>query len=271
MKNINFFSTSDNERYNMFIVPHILSVLYHIENSYVEIVVKDGVKFKKENADVLSILYEEFSGRFLIRQMSNEYDGIKYPHIGQIVRFLDKPYVKCDYTYIGDIDIIVLDKDVTSTHEKLMSKQENIYSNIIRKDTKRLTGCMFLKTKEYYEAVRPIIKKFLKEPSNVYYPILNDEILLYHLVKPNLDLPKHNSGDFRPIHGIHISLNRPDPLGNKEDNIPGWGINEKRLEQYKAFRNSHIFRKIEPFFEDEFKGFIKILDKIKNEDGRLTL
>ena len=40
-KTVNFFSTSDNERYNMFIIPHILSVLHHVENSYVEIAIKN--------------------------------------------------------------------------------------------------------------------------------------------------------------------------------------------------------------------------------------
>lgn len=261
--NINFFSTSDNARYNMFIIPHILSVLYHVKNSHVEIVIKDCEKFKKENKEALDILYREYGNRFLIRQMSTEFDHIKYVHIGQIFRFLDQPEVKCKYTYIGDIDILTLDTDIVETHRQLMNEQRVPYSNIVRPDSNRLTGCMCLETKPYYDKVKYKIKEFLNSPESVYYPILNDEILLYNLVKPALGLPKYNTGKYRPIHGIHISLNRPYPLGNKELGELGWGINAKVLEKYNRFRNSDIFKELESYFTDEFSGFISAIDNVK--------
>lgn len=262
-KDINFFSTSDNERYNMFIIPHIISVLSHVENSFVEIAIKNEQSFKTNNKEALDILDTEFKGRYLIRQMSNEFDSIKYIHLGQIYRFLDIPQVKCDYTYIGDIDIITFDKNIVEIHEQLMSKQRLPYSNIVREGTERLTGCIFLKTKKYYDAVQPIIEKFKEDPSSVYHPILNDEILLYHLVKQGIGLPENNSMYYRPIHGIHISLNRPNPMGDIVRNVPGWGINGKRLQEYRTFRNMDIFKKLESYFTKEFREFITMLDNIK--------
>lgn len=264
MKTINFFTVSDKAQYDMFIIPFIYSILHHIETGYCEILMKDSKSFLKKYVSPLSLLKGVYGDRFIIRDIPDYYDTAKlnYKYIGQIIRFLEVPTLKCDYTYIGDIDIITFDSDIIDQHEKLMATQELHYSNIVRENSQRLTGCIFTKTVEYYNAIEPMINKFKNNPVDVYFPILNDEILLYHLVKPVLGLPKYNTAYYRPIHGIHISLNRPTPFGDKETSQLGWGINEKRMKQYNAFRSSQVFNQIHSYFTDEFKTFIKLLDEI---------
>lgn len=261
-KSINFFSSSDNATYNMFILPHICSVLYHVENSYCELVIKNADEFKNKNEVALSLINDRYPNKVLIREIPKDLLFLEklYVHLGQLVRFLDIPELKTDYTYIGDIDIITMDNNVISIHEKLMELQELPYSNIIRPNTIRLTGCIFVDYEKYYSKVKSSIDKFMSNTKKFYHPILNDEILLYKLVTPVLGVPKYNDNKFRPIHGIHMSLNRPEPLGI--DGIPGWGVSKERLKQYSEFKETDFYKLIYPFFEQSFKDMIKKLDNI---------
>lgn len=261
-KSINFFSSSDNATYNMFILPHICSVLYHVENSYCELVIKDSDIFIKENKAALELIDEEYPNRVVIREIPNKFIFLEsiYVHLGQLVRFLDIPELKTDYTYIGDIDIINMDGNIISIHEKLMKLQELSYSNIVRPNTIRLTGCIFVDYEKYYSKVKSSIDKFMSNTKKFYHPILSDEILLYKLVTPVLGVPKYNDNKFRPIHGIHMSLNRPEPLGG--DGVPGWGVNKKTLSQYNEFKNSSLYKTIYPFFYESFKTMISKLDNL---------
>lgn len=263
MKTINFLATSDNKTYDMFILPFILSVLHHVPNSYCEILMRNSQEFKIKHSSILDVLYYVYGDKILLRDIPDYYDtaDLNYKYIGQLVRFLETPIVKCDYTYIGDIDIITFEKDIIEIHENLMLKQELCYSNIIRHNSKRLTGCMCVKTDEYYLAVEPKFEQFKSNPEAVYFPILNDEILLYHLVTPVLGFPKYNDGEFRPIHGVHISLNRPNPIGNKETGELGWGINDKVLTLYNDFKETSIYKQISAHFDIEF---INIISKLNN-------
>jgi len=266
IETINFFTSSDNDTHNMFVIPFIFSVLYHVKNSFCEILINDSKEFINNNLNVLNIISDEFGDRFLIRDIpiyyNNDNINFKYQHIGQLVRFLEFPNIKLDYTYIGDIDILVLDSNIVNIHKKLMHKQKNFYSNIVRPNSNRLTGCMCVKTTDYYDKIKESIKLFKNDPKTIYYPVLNDEILLYNLiVSSGIDLPKYNSGEYRPIHGIHTSLNRPTPIG---DNVNlGWGISNNKLHKYKEFRNTKIFNKVYKHFSSDYIDFvIKQLDKL---------
>lgn len=67
------------------------------------------------------------------------------------VRFVSEPKIKDDYTYINDIDIIVLDKNFYLGHIKNLKERNMIYDNIVRPNNKeRLSGLHFVKTDEYY-------------------------------------------------------------------------------------------------------------------------
>lgn len=262
-KSINFFSSSDNEKYNMFILPHICSVLHHVENSSCEIVISNAEKFKSENALALDLINNKYPNKVLIREIPKKFLFLKkyYKLLGQIIRFLDEPWLRSDYTYIGDIDIITMDSNIISIHEELMKKQELPYSNIVRPNTERLTGCMFVDHNKYYRKIDTMIHRFLRDVESFYHPILNDEILLYKLVTPRLGLPKHNEEGYRPIHGIHMSLNRPEPLG--KDGIPGWSVNKRRLNQYIQFKNSDFYKSLYPYFKGDFKNMVSKLDNLE--------
>jgi hypothetical protein len=61
----------------------------------------------------------------------------------------------------------------------------------------------------------------------------------------------------RPVHGIHISLNRENPNGT--DSIPGWG-HMKYEEQWKLFSNSELYKKLEKSFSPLIKEQIEKLE-----------
>jgi len=265
MKKINFLAVSDSEKYDMFVLPFILSSLFHVENSSCEIYVKSKKDFIKNNKKGLDILNRYFPKSFIIHSIPDIYFSgkIKYPLIGQIVRFLELPIIQSKYTYIGDIDIMNSDSNIVQIHEELMEKQELPYSNIVRPNSERLTGCMFVENEKYYPKLKKVFKQFKENPDSIYKPILNDEILLHHLVKKVHKLPKFNTGDFRPIHGIHMSLNRKNPLGNKEFGIPSWGINQIKLDKYNLMRESIVYKEIYPYLYDDFKTLIMPINDIK--------
>ena len=117
-----------------------------------------------------------------------------------------------------------------------MKKHNSHYSNIVRPNSTRLSGLHFTET-------------------NSYWPLPNtkgvnmaqgDETLLYELVERKLGKEAIDKNrKYRPVHGIHFSLNRPDVGGS--DGIPGWGA-EKWEEKWREFTNSSIFKETYPFF-----------------------
>lgn len=167
------------------------------------------------------------------------------------VRFITEPIIKdAKYVYIGDIDIIILDKNFPIQHINHMKETRTNYSNIARKtDPSHLSGLHFSKYESYY----PLSEKCKNGSINV---SKNDECVLKEIV-----ISKGNKIDyqttFRPVHGIHCSKNRKYVEG--KNNIPGWGADVYK-EQWNEFRNSNEFLEIEPLLHPFIKGQIKKLE-----------
>lgn len=200
---INFF-TCANDRYSFFIPIYIYFVLKYNPNSFVEIVV-ESEETKKSLVDFTNAVVRRFGERVLLRIGS--FQGLT----PNIVRFVEEPVVKLKYTYIGDIDIFVVE-DVASWHIPMLGKLDLPHTNIIRHNQKRMTGLHFFETDKHYPIDFNNFNIYSKKTTT-------DEEFLYHIYseKGLLPSPDHKK---RPEHGIHVSLNRC-PFDKK-----GWGMNE---------------------------------------------
>jgi hypothetical protein len=112
------------------------------------------------------------------------------------VRFISEPDIKNTYTYIGDIDVVMLMKNFYNYHINIMKEYDTDYSNWLRdNDRLALTGLHFVKTETYY-------------PVN--YTGINLIDIDEHIIKKiqqrvcpiNTLIPR------RPVCGLHFSKNQ---------------------------------------------------------------
>ncbi len=119
------------------------------------------------------------------------------------LRFIVEPTHKTKYTYITDIDILYTEL-VCPYHLIQMETEGHTFSNIQRTNRKdRLSGLHFVNTELWYRDTMQARKQ-----AN---PNVQDENVLYNIVKqtyPHATLKQGTA--YRPVHGIHCSLNRPD-------------------------------------------------------------
>lgn len=213
----NFF-TAANGKYELFIPIYSFSVLLNNPDATVEIVVEDDEAIKRLQS-IRDCINEIFDDRLLIRK------GDFSRTTPNIVRFLETPQQNYEYTYIGDIDIVIAEH-ITPWHEKKMNELQLPHSNIIRKNEKRLTGLHFCKTNSHYPIDISEFNVFARESTT-------DEKFLYHLYQNRNQLPPE-SHTSRPLHGLHISLNRC-PYDKK-----GWGMNPIFFEKtIQTFTSDH--------------------------------
>jgi hypothetical protein len=241
-QSVNIF-TCCNGQYTEFIPIFALSHLYHNPDAVVEIGV-DSIKdpLIQAGIDYVNLLYP---GRLLVRECQI---FEKTPHL---TRFIETPHLIADNVYISDVDIICLVPDITAIHLADMKLTGLPYSNIVRSKPEphtgwlRLTGLHFTPWNNYYPI--PDLGDLLKSD---YHNI--DEAFLYQLI--SLKYPVFNyENDFRPVHGIHVSVNR-NPLSKV-----GWGIDNFR-EEWKIFRNTVEFLGLEKLTTQYIKNVINIID-----------
>lgn len=164
------------------------------------------------------------------------------------VRFITQPIIKADYVYIGDIDIICMEKNIFQQHIDHMNSLGLVYSNIVRKNDKtHLSGLHFSKYDAYYP---------LPNFSNLNL-LINDEIILKKIVELKGHKIDYNT-TFRPVHGIHFSKNRPTVKGN--DKIPGWDA-EPWKTQWSIFSKNEMYIKTYKLLNGYIKNMIKQLDE----------
>lgn len=249
---INIF-TCCNGPYIEFIPIFILSHLYHNPECFVEIGY-DG-KMNKQTINSLAYVNSLYEGSFLVKERRVGVmpfgKGKEIPCTPNLTRFIVEPDVKADYVYVSDIDIICLQKGILDIHVKDMERTGLPYSNIVRKrqseDQKhvRLTGLHFSPWKNFYPI--PEFTDLIKQNIQGH-----DEVFLYEMVKKRFpDFDYENT--FRPVHGIHVSLNR-QPVGELN-----WGI-----EHWKKQWNE--FRKTPEFLGLEEKSSPFMIDKIQTID-----
>lgn len=152
-------------------------------------------------------------------------------------RFIVEPMIKREYVYIGDIDIMILE-NVFDKHSYIFEKGLP-YSNIVRVNSKKLTGLHFCRYDKQYP---------LPNINDLIDSVFNDEDLLYAIMdRKGLIYPADEYRKIqRPVHGIHMSLNRM-PFSFHLSRVD-WGINFEQMITMKTIVES-----------EDFKGFFDLL------------
>jgi len=196
------------------------------ENSKAEIFLESKEDFYNTHGKEIEVLNEILGDRFVLNEKS--FKGV-IPHA---VRFLYEPETKCDYVYISDVDIFFTEYNVLGSHRKAMEESGQSFSNIVRKNTCRLTGLHVTKWDSFYPI--PSHEEIISEWKN-------DEQILYHLVKKKLGEEPRKDLVFRPVHGIHTSPNRKIANGI---NGQSWEIDKPKAINWVALTRNPEWRAI---------------------------
>lgn len=273
------FYTSANREYEFFVPLYIYFSLTFNSDAYVEILLENAPKYESENKNLIEKLNVLFPNRFKLT--SANFDN----YLPSVIRFINEPSfaTDCEYVYIGDIDILILDNDVESQHVKNMKQTGSKISNIMRPKkhssgtNRRLSGLHFAPMQLQYplgEFPDLDITKYNKTPGA-------DEMFLYGLMrKKGIKLPEGLI--FRPEHGIHISLNRHpygEPLFSKYRNldvdsilkgnqIDHWsGIEKKEYrEKFMKIIKDENFREIYFDLSQRSRNILNILENISTDN-----
>lgn len=236
-----FFSAAVG-RHRIFVLPYVFSVLEHNADAAVEVMVEDAAGFLCDNAKALDLI--GYKNRILFTEA--DFDAAAAPYM----RFLRDPTTKTPYVYMGDVDILVLDGDVTDVHIENSVKLGLPYSNIVRPSGDRLSGLHFTRRDAYYP-VEQI-------PPTEMRRINGDEHMLMKIVqRRGLGLP---TGSFRPVHGIHMSLNRTEVVP-APDKPMSWGLRRPYWEKYKAFARSPRWKALRPMFAREYQDLLAHMER----------
>jgi len=239
-----FFTVADT-RYELFVLPYVASVLAHNTDARVEICLHDADEIGRRSDIALRLLAEFHSDdRVLLRNI--ETTGVP----PNSARFLETPKVLTEYTYIGDIDILVLEA-VSDIHIERMDELGLPYSNQVRTGRRALSGLHFTRSDAYYPVVPPV--------GNPH----GDEALLYALVTAR-GWATPPEGIKRPgVHGYHMSPNR-SPLspqaGSRSTVAWGLGRSEAHLAAYRALKQSDLWRELFPLFDVRYRLLLGLLD-----------
>ena len=243
---LNFLACAIGTIYEDMLLPFVFFALLHNDNSHVEIIVRDKIKFTKTYKNEIDELISIFGKKkFLIRNLQKSINK----NIYNTYRFFEIPVIKAEYTYIIDIDIMILESILPSYIRHW--EKNMIYNNILRNPGKsvRLTGVHIVKTKEFYtEKYKQAINKYYNKNT-----CMNDEIILGNMCKECHRLPSFTHR-YRPILGIHFSPNRGK---NKKMNLV---TNKKYYDKFidiaKKYKKLFEFRIFKNLFVSINKNFI---------------
>ena len=237
---INFMTSVHGQFYLDCVVPYIFFSLLTEPESHVEIILHDRAAVdsfvQKYQKDLKAVA--KYNSNFLIRETTIERNNF----LVNSLRFFEAPKIQAKYTYITDIDIMILDKCVDLYEEFWPSGL--CYNNIIRPGTShRLSGVHMCRTQEFYS------DKFLSLQKST--PKTNaDENILGYMCKKIHGLPPKEHA-FRPVLGVHFSSNRG----------PGKILPSVVLERYKE-----LFIDVSKQYDDLFRldVFKKLLANLHN-------
>lgn len=238
------FFTSATNFYNNFVTPYIYFAAKHNDSAAFEFIVDDLDSFCSKHEKSLVWLKKHLRVKIQLRS-SNELET--KPAIDNSIRFIMEPKLKSEYVYIGDVDIIIFD-DILSVHSPVFAAGLP-YSNVVRSGKKQLTGLHLCKSKTHYPLgnIKDLVEK-----------IKNDEELLYAIVERkgllHSENIRNNLGVGRPIHGIHLSLNRL-PFSYSPERV-GWGLSFEYLEKFNNICKSEEFV---DFYKNLYQGSQHIL------------
>jgi hypothetical protein len=232
------FFTACTQSYWPFVAPYAASVLLHNDDAVVEICVESPKRFSREHRAAIAAIDEHFPDRMHIRR------GIFRGVVPGAVRWLETPERMSEYTYIGDVDILVLEGDITGAHVAHMTRTGLPYSNIVRPGTKRLSGLHFTRSDSYYP---------VQVPEQLHG---SDEEQLYQIVAARGDGMPAADDRWRPGHGIHLSLNRA-PTDQAQ---PHWGLHDRYVAPYSALWASPAWIAIAAHFHPAYQMALLILE-----------
>lgn len=126
------FFTVANRGYYKFVPIYIYFSLTNNSDACIEVCVESKDDFYLEHGKAMSWLEDKFPEKIFIRESS--WFGKVRPNT---IRFIETPVTRdFDYVYIGDIDIIILDKNICDIHLKNMQDFGLPFSNNWAEDSK---------------------------------------------------------------------------------------------------------------------------------------
>ena len=240
MNKLLFFTATDNG-YEDFIPLYVYFASKYNKDAQFEFLIKN---LTPDFQNLINEFSKTFHINVKLRKLINEHNT------ADKLRFLTEPEIKCEYTYIGDIDIFITE-DILPFHLNELKKYGTIYDNKIRlKYHFLMSGLHFVKTKEWYEKTKNVRNKYL----NKTVPQRDEQILKNIVFESKikvLDNIKENSFN-RPIHGIHISLNRV-PFTNKLT----FPINDFKNIFINDLYKSDDWNKLKPFLSKKLLDILK--------------
>lgn len=232
--------------YQKFALPFIYSALHHNPDICVELLVEDADGLQERFGQALRLIQGRVGDRFLLRNASSARPG-DAPYL----RFLETPQLLSRYVYISDVDILILDRNITEWHVANSKKLGLPYSNSMRPGGERLTGLHFTLREAYY----PV-------PDVPRANWRGDEVLLKQLVEMRgYGLPPEGP---RPLHGIHMSPNRAS-IVQKPGSL-SWGLNRRWWDRYVSFASESCWRQLLPVLDAEYQSLIEALEKAGGEN-----
>lgn len=227
-------------RHYLFVAPCVFSALRSNPGVFVEIAVESPEIFMTMHGREFHMLRALFGDRFEIRKSKVYTRGAMLPHT---VRFIETPEERRRYTYITDIDIFLSVDGFARLHLEHMARTGLPYSNMVRPGTTRLTGLHFTET----DATFPP-----PDLTDINLAQRNDEEVLYEVMtRRGWRVP---TDQYRPVHGVHFSLNRADPLGKDGSGI-GW-TNKAQWQNFKQYAQGPEFDALWLVLSSDFKSMV---------------
>jgi len=221
MKNVNFLNASLGDRYEAFSLIHTFSSLYHNENCSAEIIVTDKKQYVGKYKNSLELCKK--LGDVYVREPTYSVKNKDWQY--HSVRYLTLPKLDSIITFISDIDILILDRDIFEKRMKHIKTLKKPYSATIRYGPDRpdwhpihkngyFRGWGAVLTDKWYtDDMKSLIKYYIDEnpiPKVWHW----DEHIWYTLAEKIHGLPNRYENvqdenaekeNYHSAHGIHLS------------------------------------------------------------------
>lgn len=222
------FFTCATGYYSNFVIPYVYFAALHNPGAKFEFIVNDADALRAKHAGALAWLETHLDAVVVLRDRPATKAKME-----NSLRFIVEPLTKADLVYIGDVDIMILEP-VREKHRKVFDAGLP-YSNVVRDGTKRLSGLHFTRYDTYYP---------LPEIDDLVANTVNDEELLYKIVERKGALFDQASNVRnlvgRPIHGIHMSMNR-FPFSAHAERV-SWGMRYQDAKNMETILQSAQFQ-----------------------------
>jgi len=239
------FYTCANRKYEDFAPLYVAACLHHNQGARCEVGLEDEQAFRAAHADAITVLETHFPNRFMLHT-------VNFPKrvIPNTVRFITTPLWKAEFVYIGDIDILILEKNLALIHARQMERTGRDFCNSVRPGTKRLSGLHFTR----YDAYYPLDGIEAFNLSDL------DEHVLYQICLTRRGFDTDDAPWFRPTHGIHMSPNR-EPFGSVVNGKrrPGWGI-APWTQHYIEFASTPLMQALRPQLSSRLLRSLDLID-----------